>query len=479
MKNRISLTVMLLLAGISFSCSGKDPVAKQEEPPVTPGQEVEKPKPVEDTEDWVYRVNPETGKKEKFFGIGYWGIPGYTLKTTADEDPANAEAYRKWTANCNLLILDPKCLQPYMKDMLLAICGFAWPVYNFSGQPGLPTTADKDYYRMQYLKANANSPAFAKALDDVLDEYLYRFRDNQRMYAPIDEIALGGLSKWAIPAAAGDKIYERIKLKEQDPIVQVDLLGHGRGSTFFFERNYLKTHPFMPANPPYDLLSENARKQTTIPLLGFFQAHDGTPVYSFDDKGNYSYSKIPIETLKGLWYENVKQVAAAYKNNGNVFSINAFMDFFANPVLAGVTTDAMKAGLGKMPVWLYFDGNAYARPSSVTIPTYIRTVKCQIYTSLVHGATGILFWNDLTKPTDAFVALQPMLQELKKDLPLIELPTVDRKIAGDLHLMVKQDAAGKKYLIATNTSKTNRVGLPIRITGKTELAQLEVLVSAL
>lgn len=132
-----------------------------------------------------------------------------------------------------------------------------------------------------------------------------------------------------------------------------------------------------------------------------------------------------------------------------------------------------------MPVWLYFDGNAYARPSSVTIPTYIRTVKCQIYTSLVHGATGILFWNDLTKPTDAFVALQPMLQELKKDLPLIELPTVDRKIAGDLHLMVKQDAAGKKYLIATNTSKTNRVGLPIRVTGKTELAPLEVFVTAL
>lgn len=477
MKNEILFAGVSFLAGISFLCAGKGPVAMQEKA-VAPGPEVNL-FPAEDTEDWVYRVNPETGRKEKFFGIGYWAVPGYTLKSSADEDPANVEAYRKWTAHCNLLILDPKFLQPYMKDMLLAICGFAWPVYDFSGQPGLPTTADQDYYRMQYLKANAGSPAFAKMLDDVLDGYLSRFRDNQRMYAPIDEIALGGRGRWYIPASVGDRIYERIKLKEQDPIVQVDLLGHGRGSTFFFERNYLKTHPFMPAEPPYELLSENARKQTKIPLLGFFQAHDGTPVYSFDTAGNYSYSKIPIETLKGLWYENVKQIAAAYKNNGNVFSINAFIDFFANPVLAGVTTDAMKAGLGKMPVWLYFDGNGYARPASVTVRTYIRTVKCQIYTSLVHGATGILFWNDLSKRADVFVALQPVLQELKKSLPLFELPTVERKIAGDLHVMVKQDAAGKKYLIATNTSKTNRVRLPIRITGKTELAPLEVLVSAL
>ena len=74
----------------------------------------------------------------------------------------------------------------------------------------------------------------------------------------------------------------------------------------------------MPEDPPYELLSEEARANKTIPLLGF-EAYDGTPVYNFDRNGRYSYNNIDFESYKKMWFENVKQIAAAYKNSGNLF----------------------------------------------------------------------------------------------------------------------------------------------------------------
>ena len=434
-----------------------------------------------DTEDWVYRTDPRTGRPEKFFGIGFWRVPGYSPTTVPDLDESGAKEYAKRTSWCNIVLSDPRSLKPYMHDRIQMITNFANPVFGryLDKAASWPQTPDKDYYRNRYLQAHIDDPAFAQALDDALDSLIRAFDGCQRIYAPIDEIALGGLTRWFLPAELGDKIYERIRRKEVDPIVLVDLLGHGRGSTFFFEKNYRKTHKQLPADPPYDVLEERARLQKQFPLLGFFQAHDGTPVYRFDAEGKYAYADLDTERLKAIWYENVRQVAAAYKHNGNDFSLNAFRDFFACPALAAVTTDALKAGLGKKPVWLYFDGNGYAKPASMSPQEYVRLVKCQIYTSLVHGATGVMFWNDGSKGPAVFDALQPMLQALQEDLPVVKMRTVERRIRGELHLMVKRDASGRRYVIATNTGRTEAVSLPFPIAGKQELAPLEVLVSAL
>lgn len=474
---------LLLLTVVSFSCSGKvpeteEPATENTEEPTKPEP---KPVPTADTEDWVYRTDAKTGEKEKFFGVVMWHVPGYKLTTTPDPDDTNEADYLRRTAYCNVVMVDPRYLKPYMSQRMQMISNFSNTVHGYLDKiDGLPKTAtDKDYFRTQYLKANVNNPDFVQALDNAVRSLMNDYRDYERIYAPIDELALGGVARWYIPASVGDKIYERIKLKEKDPIVIVDLMGHGRGSTYFFEQNYLKDHPIMPANPPYELLSENARKQKDLPLLGFSQAHDGTGVYTYDASGKYSYTNLSEEKLKSLWFENVKQVAAAYKNNGNVFSINAFRDFNAYPILAAVTTDALKAGLGKMPVWLYFDGNGYAKPATLSPENYIRSVKCQIYTSLVHGATGIMFWNDWHKTPEVYEALQPTLKELQENLPVIKLQTVDKKIAGHLHLLVKQDANGKQYVVATNTDKSKSVNLPFAVGNKKALAPLEVFVSAL
>lgn len=477
MKTKILLNSILFFLCLNFSCTEKGvkepPVPEPEKP-----EEPVEPSPTADTEYWLYRKNKTNGKNEKFFGIGTWHLPGYSLSETLDTDEANKTIYGERSANFNVIYLDSRYIQPYMTEKIQMISNFSNVIHGYLDKiSGLPKDADKDYYRSHYLKANVSNPEFVKIIEDNVDYLKNRYQNFDRIYAPIDEIAMGGVSRWFIPPAVGDMMYETIKKKESDPIVFVDLLGHGRGSTFFFEQNYLKEHSNMPGKPPYELLSENARKQTTLPLLGFSQAHDGSSVYSFDSNGNYSYANLNIAILKNIWFENVKQIAEAYKNNGNVFSINAFRDFYANPILAGITVDALKAGLGDKPIWLYFDGNGYAKPTNVTPKNYINSVKCQIYTSIVHGATGVFFWNDWSKTPEVFDALLPVLKELNENMDIIYLPTIEKKIDNDLHIMIKQDKNKTKYIIATNTSKTTTLPLGIQGLQKTSLPPTEVYVA--
>lgn len=482
MKIKVILSIFLFFLYICFSCAEKG----TEETVVEPEKPIEEdtiipPSSVEDTEDWLYRKNKDTGKEEKFFGIGFWHIPGYTTKQTVDLDEGNINTFKKRTSSCNIILIDFRYVQSYMNEKIMMVDNFSWAVHNYLDKTTSFQGADKDYYRIQYLKANIDNPEFIRAIDNEVNRIVTNYSNFERGYRSIDEIAVGGVSRWYIPPAVGDLIYERIMRKESNPIVFVDLLAHGRGSTFFFEQNYLKTHSSMPYDPPYELLnvSEEALAQTKIPLLRFFQAYDGTPVFKFDSNGNYSYVNLEIDRLKSIWYENVKQIAAAYKNSGNVFSINAHGDFYKHPILTGITVDALKAGLGDKPVWLYFDGNGYAKPAAVTPKDYVNCIKCQIYTSIVHGATGVFFWNDTSKTPEVFDALLPILSELNENLDIIYLPTIEKEINGDLHFMIKKDSKEKKYIIATNTSKTNTLALNIRGVEKKTLYPMEVYISAM
>ncbi|MFV0605688.1 MAG: hypothetical protein ACK5NK_07600, partial [Niabella sp.] len=93
-----------------------------------------------------------------------------------------------------------------------------------------------------------------------------------------------------------------------------------------------------------------------------------------------------------------------------------------------------------------------AKPGNVSAVDYVNNVKCQIYTSIIHGATGILFWNEWKKSPEVFDTLQTVLKELRKNLDIIYLNTVESKQIGDIHLMIKKGANSVNYIIATNTN---------------------------
>lgn len=490
MKTKILLSSIVLFLCLGFvACGDKDPVPPAPKPPVTPVDPTPNPNPnptipTGDTENWIYRKNKDTGKNEKFFGIGTWHVMGFD---PAKEDEVNTQIFLQKTTHFNMVNIDPRYIKPFMSGKILMINNFSPALHSYlDGIAGLPKGKDKDYHRTQFMKVNANNPQLISAMDNVVLLAKNTYRNFDRMYHSIDELAMGGVARWYVPAAVGEKMYESVKKHEgNDAVFFVDLLGHGRGSTYFFEQNYLKDHSSMPSNPPYELLSANAQKQTDIPLLGFYRAHDNSYVYNFSKDGGYGYLNLDIAKLKTLWFENVKQIAAAYKGNGNVFGINAFRDFHAYPILAAVTVDALKAGLGDKPIWLYFDGNGGARPKTMSAKDYANRLKCQIYTSIVHGATGFFFWNDWsqkyedgTPMFEVFDAMLPIVKELNENQHIFYMPTFERKIADDLHVMIKIDPdTKKKYIIAVNSSTASTLSLGIQGLAKKTLSPMEVYVS--
>ena len=99
-----------------------------------------------------------------------------------------------------------------------------------------------------------------------------------------------------------------------------------------------------------------------------------------------------------------------------------------------------------------------------------------MYTSITHGATGIFFWNN-PSGQEVWDALQPTLEEMKGNLDIIKLKTLEKRDNDNMHLMIKRDDKGQKYIIATNTSKTSSVPLNVENLEKNSLGPLEVYIS--
>lgn len=430
-----------------------------------------------DDEGWIVTKDGKN-VENRFFAIGTWHVPGYVFTQEPEADSLayvqNELLFKKKTSPFNMLFMSLGNEKEYMSDKIHILNPFSPILHGYLDRiESLPDSADKDYYRSQYIKKEADNPDFIQYLDSQIIALLGKKTHDKYIYSHIDEIALGGVSKWAVPPAVGTLINQRLKKHDPEALVYVDLLGHAKGSTYLFEKRYLEKNETMPADPPYNLISEDARK-CKFPLLGFYEAYDGTPVYQFTN-GEYSYNKYDRETLINIWKENIRIISEDYKENGDVFGINAFLDFYAYPILAGITVDALRTGLGsKVPIWLYFDGNGYAKPSNLTPSDYLKIVKCQIYTAIIHGATGVLFWNDWSKTPEVFDELVPIMDELNNNLAIIKLNTLETMVDGDQHVTIKGEKSGKKYIFATNTSKTDSISFTMPAGDIKVLSPMEV-----
>ena len=406
-----------------------------------------------DKKGWVLRKEAGSSKFQKFFAIGIWGVPGYKYFRNTDKNPSdnneNKNIFLNNSKDFNIVIMQSGYERPFMND-IIKMTGTAEFPWTFIYYLDREMKGQNAYTRMQALKKSNSTQSLNFEINKTIDSIARVMKGGDYIWSPIDEVANG--RGWNWPVNIVENIYRSIKRKEPKNLVYTDLMGTGKGNTFLFEENYLREHKELPNNPPYHALKPEDMGYKKDSLLGFNRAYDGSPQYEFKN-GSYAYKQYEPERLKKLWFENVKRTAAGYKNGGDAFGVNAFLDFSQYPVLSGITVDAVKAGIKKgTPVWLYFDGNGYAR-GKMSIEAYTKMVKCQIYTSLVHGATGIMFWSDLNKDIANFNALVPVVEQVKKDQDVFKLKTKLFKADGDLHYMVKKGGS-KKYLIATNTSKT-------------------------
>lgn len=475
-RNLIPLFSLFFLLGTSCKDSPSSPDGNTED-------DADASPDPEDTrlvdEGWFLKKTD--GKSEKFFAIGAWNIPGYDASA-----PNETEVYNQQTRNINI------AMSPHpskRKGLIFMSIEPGQILRRFLAE--LPVTqnrgAERGFYESMYLRKIEDDPDLLSRLDDELSKHVVDHNDFERAYLPIDEVSMGLASNyWHTPSIVGDVIYKKLKVIDPNTIVFSDLAGHGRGSTFFFEKRYLKDHPFMPESPPYESTSASAQSYAAnalatkmgIPLLAFLEGLNGVPTYEFTNS-NYSYTSSTPEELKSYHFENIKAYAEAYRGNGNAFGINAFMDFGAHPDLAGTTVDAIRAGLDdpKVPIWLFFDGAGYAKPDSVSVGDYANLVRCQMYTSIIHGATGIFFWNDSRRTAELWDELQPTLEEIKGHVEIFKLKTLEKKSIDDLHLMIKEDESGKRYIMVSNTSKTSSVPLEVEGVEKDTLEPLEVYVA--
>lgn len=406
---------------------------------------------------WALRKAPGTKKYEKFFAIGFWAIPGYRMTRTPEKDTAydkNEKIFINRTGDFNLGIIQSGFAKPYMNRFIKAIGTAEFPhaLLTYENKFLNDNRADLAYYKMQQLRKDVNSGRIKDILNNTVSDLINNTAGDY-IWAPIDEVANG--RGWNFPPEALSEIYKQIKVKQPGTLVYTDIAGTGKGNMYLFESSYLKKYKNMPYDPPYDLLSKEAKEVKNYPLLGFNQAFDGRPLYEFS-RGAYSYKKYGKEELKRLWFENMKETASGYKSGGDVFGLNAFIDFNAYPVLAAVTVDGIKAGVGKnVPVWLYFDGNAYAKGNQ-DIEKYVYKIKCQMYTSVIHGATGIMLWNDVTKDQKYYDPMLRLIKEIKSNQDIFKSKTVLTRSSGDLHFMIKKNG-NKRYILATNTNTTGNV----------------------
>lgn len=405
---------------------------------------------------WALRKAPGASRYEKFFAVGVWNIPGYTKEAMENAPQAyrsGAAAYLQHSPLYNMVYLSPGA-DDAAAGRVEVTGSIAFYECLKACQQAVPSAGgtDADYAVRQQLRLQAQEgeASFLQRLDDAIDRNIRAIGTNDHIWAPVDEIAGGGAgSGWCWSPEVGRRIRQRIRRREPHTLVYTDLLGISRGSSYLFERRYLQSHAALPSEPPYDALGEGARRLPQRPLLGFVQAYDGSPVYV---NGTADYVSYDLPTLKRFFYENLRICARDYRACGDVFGINSFIDCNTYPVLAGVAVDGIRSGVGPdVPVWIFFDGNGYARPAHQSPEAFAGNLKCQMYISIIHGATGILFWNDRSLSPEVFQALEPVLTELKDREPIIKAGTLEQHLEGDVHYMVKRLSDGRTYFVAANT----------------------------
>lgn len=358
-----------------------------------------------DSSGWVLKKKNSENSFGKFFAVGLWGLPD----NKQDNIYLESKQFYDLTKPFDMIYLRSSDTKKYMSNKII-ISGtseFPWFINRY-----LKNSISKKYINrsnsldMNFLENNSQSELLKKEINNAIDLVVnlhYKNGIHEYIWAPMDEV-----SSW--PPSIPELLYTQIKLKDKNALVYVDLLGNGKKKSF---------------------------KNKT---------------------GSNINSEHISNKFEEEWYLNIKEIAGEYSHSGDVFGLNSYTDFFLKPKLAGISVDAIKAGIGKnVPVWLWFDASYYAKPSSISSnDEYIQNVRCQIYTSIIHGATGVMFWTYSNTNIEKFNSFTPIVDELRSNIPIIKSETIQQKMIGDLHYILKK-YKGKVYVIISNTNRDRSI----------------------
>lgn len=403
---------------------------------------------------WVYRDN------KKFFAIGIWGIPKYEpVLLATDKDSLNINLFKNASSYFNLIFVQFAREQYYMKQQLLA-CGFGHFMWKFkNGYDGLPQyRPDKDengiidLKEMKFIKNNLYPYYYNYLSKSVIDEIEQRFKEFDLIWLLSDEPNTGFNDWFWYPSII--QLYNQIvKEKMDSSLTYLDLFGNLRGDKYSYEMNFIKKFneslDSLKTGTNRDLLEGDPSR-----MQSYIYSANGIPVYKLNkDSSTWIYNDLNL--FDNTIYYNIYQAADIYGMTCDVLGLNAYFDFYRNPALAGLAVDAMKDACGNYkPIWLFFDGAGYIKPKSMSDEEYLTNIKCQIYCSIVHGATGVLFWSKKETSQNYWTGIKRIASELNENLKILESIEISRGVKENIHYSIrKNDNEQKIYIIAVNTDK--------------------------
>jgi len=422
-----------------------------------------------DTEGWVLDDN---GKK--FFAIGLWGIPNYTFVRNGEEPAGNDSLFVEETMNFNLILIQCNYQKPYMrhpgKIFSSGVSTFQW-MLSEAGYTGTVELFRDDnpsndtilhYHRMKSLRDNIYSLQ-SYIQTEIVDYINASFATFSLIHCIMDEPDTGRRG-WYWPPTVLQVYNNHVHTKAKDGLTYIDLGGNICANRFFYEKAFGDTFKVGTAPDSGECSPDN------MDTYNF--ASDGTSLYTYSRANKWI--RRPISVFRRLFFENVRETAAAYRNCADVFGYNSYQVFREFPETAGETVDAIKAGCGNdKPVWLFFDAAAHQKPPGMSYVEYARLIKCQVYTSIVHGATGVYFFA-FTESDDVISEYWPLIKALAGELQeycnIFMMPIVNQswdtayhhKSYNHLHYSVRSSGTGEKtYLIATNTALKDSIQVNI------------------
>ena len=399
---------------------------------------------------WALRETSKGSEKyEKYFSLGVWGIPNYYHKVD-NVTKDNSVVFLTEKTHFNTFVIQPGMdLHDYLDNVTL-----------FTGMNSIPWAFDGVIDNYDKMRKVLNLPESTKIdrIDNTL-AYIYNVNKNRDfIWSTIDEPA-DGSDGWSWNPSFTNTLYQRTKNITNNNLVFLNLTGSLRGNIHFFD----KMHPI--ESTPDPLVFRDASLSNCKNRPEFYKCKfDGTPRFYCSGDGTKYFEREDSRQLSNYYY-NTFYLAKDYKNSCDIIGIDAYDEFYTDPKTVGLAISALKAGAGNKPVWIYFDGNGYFRNKNDDTPTIIKNIKCQIYTAIINGATGVLFWNDLQKSTEVYNETKMLADTLKLYDDIIKADDITTNLNTDplhweanynldIQYVVKQKSNGKQYIIAVNRSSS-------------------------
>ncbi len=435
---------------------------------------------VDNSNGWVYHDS------EKFFAIGIWNIPVFdggagSLSKNWNSLPDDEQESSFIAASDIFNIITISSVDPRPSWMNAATLLTGSSVFKAEMQLELDKIGGNDngiieFNEMKELQNNISS--YNSRYEHIVQRILNNNTNSgDFLWYLKGEPDVSHYEWWYWHPEILEKYKSTIiNTSSSNPkITYIDLFGTLAGTNYLYERSYEEYYTLplrsLPTTGPFggDLDSLKTYKYAytgnsakTLPRYTWDNS-----TLKWEDRFIYNQDLYYDDPDFDIFSNNFYESAKGYRDAADIIGLNSYCEFRDHPILAGISVDKLKEGCRPdypdKPVWLFFDGAAFNK-SSYPFDDYYKRIRCQVYTSIAHGATGVLFWtengwidtlgNPHGTPYEHWINIRELAQELKNynDILVGDLESMD-KFGHHVHYIKNRNNSKKiQSLIITNSS---------------------------